>query len=195
MFSDFDVTVYDALSALVMQVRQASGHADRDAKPLAPAQDLPGAQAGLEQVRVQRAIGHVVVHERPFAPLGAEAAEPDEVDVVDRAEGEHLGTELLLALALMPPIELLDGHGRRVRERAPEDGAESPAPELLREMPRRLLHGAVVKHQKRAGLHRHHLARAPPPPPQNHHHRDDDHCKTCQQYDSSSRCSPAMDKR
>lgn len=88
--------------------------------------------------------------------------------------------KLLLALALMPAVELLDGHGRRVRERAPEDGAKAPAPELLREIPRRLLHGAVVKHQKRAGLHRRHLALAPPPPPQNHYHRGDDHYKTCQ---------------
>uniref|UniRef100_J3L6M1 Uncharacterized protein n=1 Tax=Oryza brachyantha TaxID=4533 RepID=J3L6M1_ORYBR len=128
-----DVAVDDAVPAFLVQVVEPPRDAQCDLIPRLPAQDAAMARAGAEEVPVQRAVRHVLVHEQPPRPLGAEAEQPDQVDVLDGADGAHLRAELLLPLS--NTLQLLHRHRRPVRrQRALEHRPEGAAAELLGEV-------------------------------------------------------------
>uniref|UniRef100_A0A8R7U7M7 Uncharacterized protein n=1 Tax=Triticum urartu TaxID=4572 RepID=A0A8R7U7M7_TRIUA len=141
------IAVHDALLALLVEVGEAPGDAGHDPKPGAPVQQ---SEARAGHGGRQGAVGHVVVHQQPLAPRRAEPAKAHEIDVVDRAEGPHLGAELLLPLRRS--LEPLDGHRGvvTVTERPLVHGAEAPHAQLLGEVVRAPRQMAVAEHQKRA---------------------------------------------
>ncbi|AQK79314.1 hypothetical protein ZEAMMB73_Zm00001d035584 [Zea mays] len=76
-----DVAVDDALAAALVQVAQSSCDPDGDPVPLAPIQRSGdgGGAALLEQMRVEGAVHHVLVHKQPLVAFAAEADQSDQV--------------------------------------------------------------------------------------------------------------------
>jgi len=128
-----DVVVDDPLRALLVQVPQRLGRADGDLVELAEADRL--LRRRVEQVPVQRAVLHVLVHERLHRGVEAEAVEADEVDVVGPADGADLRHELLLGALAQRAVEHLHGHRRAVREPALVHHAEAAGADLVGVVP------------------------------------------------------------
>jgi hypothetical protein len=107
-----DVAVDDPLVAPEVEVREAPRRSDGHVHRLLPLQQRRRAR-GSKQGRIQGPAVHVLVHEQAALALGAEAAEADQVHVVDVADDSDLGAEL--APALRPDtLDLLHGHQRAV---------------------------------------------------------------------------------
>uniref|UniRef100_A0A804N086 Uncharacterized protein n=1 Tax=Zea mays TaxID=4577 RepID=A0A804N086_MAIZE len=103
-----DVEVDDPRVAPLVQVLEPPRDARRDLLQRLPPQRRRAGRVGLgADVPVQRAVGHVLVHQRALGALEAEAQERDDVHVRRPADADHLVQELLAVGAGV--VQDLDG--------------------------------------------------------------------------------------
>lgn len=95
-----------------MEIQQPLGSAQRDLQPDVPRKDR---KRPVEQVIVQRLVGHELVHQQPLRATvrlrRAEADEPDEVPVLDNAQEMDLGEPLLVPLDTKQKTEPYESSG------------------------------------------------------------------------------------
>jgi hypothetical protein len=131
-----EVAVDDGGPRGVVQVLEPARGALRDAHARGPVQRRAAGRE-VQQVVLQRAKRHVLVHQHAVLGVGAEAQKGHQVGVLEQAQHKRLHQEL--ARALHPvAVQLLDGDLRARRQPAAVHGAEPAlAQQRLRAEPAR----------------------------------------------------------
>ncbi|KAK2632280.1 hypothetical protein EUGRSUZ_L01773 [Eucalyptus grandis] len=96
--------MYDAISALLMEISQTSSYSQSNLVPHFPIQGLR--VLSMKEMIAQGTICHEIIDQQPLVTFRAESAKPDKIHMLDSADCAYFRSELLLTLAYA--FKLLD---------------------------------------------------------------------------------------